>query len=152
MPLGNEGRASRRPMPRQLDVSGWGADSSSTSVQDRFRSESTESRRADDFNYSKTSEISSRFDTFRENEYRPRQIPTREELPRLHEGREPRTDYGFSSVSSERSTARGSSLDALFTSITSSRDSSRETTSYTDRGGMTTSAMMTTSLATGHPG
>ncbi|KAG7378267.1 hypothetical protein PHYPSEUDO_010301 [Phytophthora pseudosyringae] len=141
MPLGNDSRPSRRPMPRQLDMSGWSMDSSSA-TQDRgpVRSACRSSREADGFSYRKTREAPDRFDSFRENEYQPRRSSTREESPRPFGGRPTRTsEYEASSFSSGRSTTRDNTFDSAFpsTSIGSSGDfprvGSSSATSRSDR-------------------
>ncbi|KAL3672880.1 hypothetical protein V7S43_002182 [Phytophthora oleae] len=113
MPPGNDGRASRRPMPRQLDMSGWGVDSSSTAL-DSDRDRRT-SRQADDFNYRQTREEQDSFGSLRVNEFQHR----REEPQHSLEWRSSRTsEFDVSSLSSRHSTIGGSTL--AFTSSDSS--------------------------------
>ncbi|KAG2826740.1 hypothetical protein PC116_g1272 [Phytophthora cactorum] len=120
MPLGSDGRVSRRPMPRQLDMSSWSGDSSSvTDDGDRVRSSLRSSREADDFNYREERSRGSS----RENDRPPRRSISREESQRPYEARATRTpEFDRSSLSSGRSTIGGSTLNTDFTSIGSSRD------------------------------
>ncbi|ETM42188.1 hypothetical protein L914_12118 [Phytophthora nicotianae] len=114
MPLGNDSRASRRPMPRQLDMSGWSGDS----YGDRA---SRRSRDADEVNYRNMREASNRYESSRENDHPRRPLP-REESQHPFETKSSRTsDFDISSISSGRSTVGGSTLSSNFTSIGSGR-------------------------------
>ncbi|GMF22285.1 unnamed protein product [Phytophthora fragariaefolia] len=111
---------------QELELSGGSfaessGDRSTSSKQGSFGRESTLMRNAIDFNYSKTSEPRNRFDALRQNENQPQQFTSRVKASRYDVDREPPSELGLSSFSSEEYTIQASSVKApLFTSTTSS--------------------------------